>query len=181
MSDRASIVMDRFTVRLPHDLAGRFDAAAASRGGRSRLLRRLIEASADRIAPGSPVTSGEALAGKLTLRLGATDLASVERAAVEAGLSRTQWIRALVLRKLHARPQLSPPEALAFVEVQRDLRRIGVNVNQIARAMNTAVLEGRVLELELAQVRAFADEIRAGLAGLRSAFEGNLDYWSDAP
>ena len=45
--------------------------------------------------------------------------------------------------------------------------------------MNTAVLEGAVLDLELAQLAAFGDEIRAHLAGLRAAFEGNLAYWSD--
>ena len=45
--------------------------------------------------------------------------------------------------------------------------------------MNNAVLEGTVLDLEMAQLAAFADEIRAHLTGLRAAFEGNLAYWSD--
>lgn len=173
--------MDRFTVRLPIDLACRFDAAAASCGGRSRLLRRLIEASVGSIGPSPIGMSTERLTGKMTLRLGAADLAAVEAAAAAAGLSRTQWVAALVRRRLFARPQFSPPEAVAFIEVQRDLRRIGVNVNQVARAMNTAVLEGRVLDLELAQVGAFAQEVRDHLSGLRRAFEGNLDYWSTEP
>lgn len=170
--------MDRFTVRLPPDLACRFDAAASACGGRSRLLRRLIEASAADGDPGAEPAPAEPLTGKLTLRLGAVDLAAVEAAAVAVGLSRTQWAVALVRRRLHGRPQLSPPEAAAFIEVQRDLRRIGVNLNQIARTVNATVPGGRAPDLELARIVAFAEEVRGGLSGLRRAFEGNLDYWS---
>lgn len=170
--------MDRFTVRLPPDLARRFDAAASACGGRSRLLRRLIEASA---ADGNSRTGpapAEPLTEKLTLRLGAADLAAVEAEAARIGLSRTQWVAALVRRRLHARPQLSPPEAVALIEIQRDLRRIGVNLNQIARTVNATVPGGRAPDPDLVRVLAFAEGVRGGLAGLRRAFEGNLDYWS---
>lgn len=141
-------------------------------------MRRVIEASAADGDPDFGSAPAELLTGKLTLRLGAADLAAVEAAAVAIGLSRTQWVVALVRRWLHARPQLSPPEAAAFIEVQRDLRRIGVNLNQIARTVNTTVPGGRTPDLELVRVAAFAEEVRGGLSGLRRAFEGNLDYWS---
>lgn len=170
--------MDRLTLRLSPDLARRFDAAAASRGGRSRLLRSLMEglAQAQLPVPESPPTGGKS--SKLTLRLSELDVALLETEAASVGLSRTQWSVALIRRRLHNRPQFTRPEALAFIEVQRELRRIGVNVNQIARALNTAVMEGTVLDLETAQLAAFADEIRAHIAGLRDAFDGNLAYWS---
>lgn len=170
--------MDRLTLRLSPDLARRFDAAAASHGGRSRLLRSLMEgvAQAPLPVPENPPTGGKS--GKLTIRLDEVDLALLEAEAARMGLSRTQWSVALIRGRLHGRPQFSRPEALAFIEVQRELRRIGVNVNQIARALNTAVMEGTVLDLETAQLAAFADEIRAHIAGLRKAFDGNLAYWS---
>lgn len=170
--------MDRLTLRLSSDLARRFDAAAVGQGGRSRLLRRLMEAAAQAPLPAverEPVTGRT---GKLTLRLGESDLAALEAEAAALGLSRTQWAVALIRRRLHGCPQLSRPEALAFIEVQRELRRIGVNVNQIARALNTAVLEGSVLDLEMGQLGAFQEEIGAHVAGLRDAFEGNLAYWA---
>jgi hypothetical protein len=172
--------MDRLTLRLPPDLIRRFDAAAAGRGGRSRLLRRLMEDAAQAPLPQPQGAAPAGRPGKLTLRLGEGDLALLEAEAASMGLSRTQWSVALIRRRLHRRPQLSHPEALAFIEVQRDLRRIGVNINQIARALNTAVLEGTVLDLEIAQLAVFAEDIRAHLSGLRGAFEGNLAYWSDA-
>ncbi|WP_292151839.1 plasmid mobilization relaxosome protein MobC [Brevundimonas sp.] len=171
--------MDRLTVRLSPDLARRFDAAAAVQGGRSRLLRRLIEGAAQASLPTAETASVSPFSAKLTLRLGVDDLGLLEAAAADAGLSRTQWAVALIRRRLYDRPQLTPSDALAFIGIQRELRRIGVNVNQIARALNTAVLEGKVLELELAQLDAFAAEIRGHLSGLQEAFRGNLDYWSD--
>lgn len=171
--------MDRLTLRVSPDLVRRFDAAAVGQGGRSRLLRRLMEAAAHAPFPEPPEPPSAVRSGKLTLRLVPADLSLLMAEASAMGLSRTQWSTALIRRKLHGRPQLSRAEALAFIGVQRELRRIGVNVNQIARALNTAVLEGQVLDLEMVQLTAFADEIRGHLSGLRDAFEGNLAYWSD--
>ncbi len=171
--------MDRLTVRLSPDLARRFDAAAAEQGSRSRLLRRLIVGAAQASIPDVSETVRTRSSAKLTLRLGVDDLCLLEATAAVAGLSRTQWAVALIRRRLHGRPQLTPSDAIAFIGVQRELRRIGVNVNQIARALNTAVLEGRVLDLEVIQLAAFSAEIRGHLSGLQAAFRGNLDYWSD--
>ena len=173
--------MDRLTLRLPPDLARRFDAAAAGRGGRSRFLRSLMETAAQAALPAALPASPGGGTGKLTVRLGSDDLALLEAEAAGLGLSRTQWCVALIRRRLHEAPHLTRPEALALIEVQRELRRIGVNVNQIARALNTAVMEGKVLDLETAQLAAFADEIRGHVLGLREAFEGNLAYWAAEP
>ena len=172
--------MDRLTLRVSPDLIRRFDAAAADQGGRSRLLRRLMDGVAQAALPApedAPPTAGS---GKLTLRLGEADLRLLELEAAERGLSRTQWSVALIRRRLHDRPQFSRPEALALIEVRRELRRIGVNINQIARALNTAVMDGAVLDLELAQLGAFQAEISAWVEALGEAFEGNLAYWAPA-
>ena len=170
--------MDRLTLRVPSDLIRRFDAAAASRGGRSRLLRRLMEEAALAALPEAVETSSARLSGKLGLRLTPADLTVLEAEAARAGMTRTQWTVALIRARLHHRPQLSHGDALALIEVQRELRRIGINVNQIARALNTAVMEGAVLDLEVAQLAAFSEEIRAHLVGVREALQGNLAYWS---
>ncbi len=170
--------MNRFTVRLPPDLAARFDAAARRQGGRSRLLRRLVEGAADAALPAARETLVKPRSTKLTLRLSIDVVAALERMAADTGMSRTQWCAALIRRALHDRPQWRPAEALALIDIQRDVRRIGVNINQIARALNTAVLEGTVLELEIAQINTFSHELAAHLAGVRAAAEGNLAYWT---
>ena len=173
--------MDRLTLRVPPDLICRFDAAAASKGGRSRLLRRLMEEAAEAPFPEPVEATSARLEAKLGLRLTFADLAALEREAASRGQSRTQWAVALIRARLHGRPQLNRDEAMTFVEVQRELRRIGVNINQIARALNTAVMEGAVLDLEVAQLAAYSTEIRAHLGGVRDAFEGNLAYWAPGP
>ena len=173
--------MDRLTLRVSPDLIRRFDAAAGTRGGRSRLLRRLMEEAARASFPEPAGAVTKPAGAKLTLRLAPLDLSALEVEAAAIGLSRTQWTVALIRARLHHRPQLTRSEAVAFIEIQRELRRIGVNVNQIARALNTAILEGTVLDLETAQLKAFAEEIRGHLSGLRDAFEGNLAYWSAEP
>lgn len=173
--------MDRITLRLPPDLVRRFDAAAVARGGRSRYLRAVMEAAAQAPLPATAPGPPGAKSAKLTLRLSDNDMARLEAEAARAGLLRTQWAAALIRRRLHGRLQLTPPEAVALIGVRRELHRIGVNINQIARALNTAVMEGSVLDLEIAQIAAFAAEIRGHLGGLNDAFAGNLAYWSAEP
>lgn len=172
--------MDRLTLRVSPDLIRRFDAAAVSQGGRSRLLRRLMDGATQAALPAPEDAPPAARSGKLTLRLGEADLRLLEREAAATGLSRTQWSVALIRRRLHDRPQFSRPDAVALIEVRRELRRIGVNINQIARALNTAVMDGMVLDLELAQLGAFQAEISAWVEALGEAFEGNLAYWAPA-
>ncbi len=173
--------MDRLTLRVSPDLIRRFDAAAAGQGGRSRLLRRLMEGAAQAPVPTSLEAVCAPRSGKLTLRLSEADLRLLEAEAAAVGLSRTQWSVSLIRRRLRDRPQFSRPEALALIEVRRELRRIGVNINQIARALNTAVMEGQVLDLELAQLGAFQAEIAAWVEALGEAFDGNLSYWAGRP
>jgi hypothetical protein len=169
--------MDRLTLRAPPDLIRRFDAAAASRGGRSRLLRRLMEEAAHAAVPGAAEAAPERSSEKLTLRLSPLDLAALEAEAAAVGLSRTQWAVGLIRARLHGQPQLSRSDGVAFLDARRELRRIGVNINQIARALNTAVMDGQVLALEVAQLAAFQEEIAAWVEALGGAFRGNLDYW----
>jgi hypothetical protein len=171
--------MDRLTLRVPPDLIRRFDAAARDRGGRSRLLRRLMEGAAQAALPERPAATSGPRSAKLTLRLTLEEMALLEAEAASVGLSRTQWSVALIRRRLSGRAQFTPPEAMALIGCRRELRRIGVNVNQIARALNTAVMEGTVLELETAQLEAHQSELRAWIEALGEAFEGNLAYWAE--
>jgi hypothetical protein len=167
-----------FNVRVPDDLGARFDDWAGSRGGRSPALRRLIVAACS--GPVSRASTPGRLAvrpAKLTVRLTASDARGLTVAAAEFGLTPNAWVAALVRRRLHLRPTLTPDQALAVMAIQAELRRIGVNVNQIARALNTAVLEGKVLDLEMSSLTAFRTEIRGHVGAMREVLMGNLAYW----
>lgn len=169
--------MTTFSVRVADDLAARFDAAAAPEGGRSALLRRLIAGAAAAEKSGAHAAPERRGAARIMVRLAGHEAAAVEAEATAFGLTRAGWVAGLVRRRVHGSPTFSRPEVLTLNLVQGELRRIGVNVNQIARALNTAVMEGRVLDLELQSLEAFRVEIRGHLSGLREAFAGNLAYW----
>ncbi|WP_372784648.1 plasmid mobilization relaxosome protein MobC [Phenylobacterium sp.] len=170
--------MTNFNVRIEDGLAARFDAWAAGRGGRSPALRHLIE-TACRPAGGGP--AGERLDPrpvKLTVRLSARYSAGLSALAAEFGLTPNAWVAALVRRAVQGRPTFRRADELLLIAIAGEVRRIGVNLNQMARALNTAVLEGRVLHTQLVAVGDFRRELRAHLTGLLEAFEGNLSYWS---
>ena len=172
--------MADFKLRLSDDLAARFDVWAADRGGRSPALRRLIELACSDVSallnrlPARPV--------KLTVRLAASDARGLDAAAADMGLTRNAWVAALVRHRLSGRPTFSRKEELSLLAIQTELRRVGVNINQIARALNTAVFEGgRVLDLELAYLEDLRVEMRAHVQHLGEAFAGNLAYWQGEP
>lgn len=174
--------MANFNVRVPDDMVARFDAWAAERGGRSPALRHLIDrACRAGPAPPPPPARRASRPVKLTARLSAADSRGLDAAAAEMGLTRNAWAAALIRRRLAGRPTFGQADGLALAAIQADVRRIGVNANQIARALNTAVMEGKVLDLELAYLDELRAEIRVHMLALREAFEGNLSYWDARP
>lgn len=170
--------MADFKLRLPDELAARFDAWAADRGGRSPALRRLVEEACGGAAPAGPGLGARPL--KLTVRLGAGDGRGLAEAARDLGLTPNAWVAALVRHRLHGTPRFRRSDELALLAIHGEVHRIGVNVNQIARALNTAVMEGRVLDTELGAVEDLRCELRAHMDGLGEAFRGNLAYWAGA-
>ena len=174
--------MALFNVRLSDDLAVRFDGWAAVRGGRSAALRRLI---ADACLPAEPADDRAARVTarpvKLTVRLAARDARGLDAVAEDMGLTRNAWAAALIRQRLTGRPTFRRPDEITLLAIRGEVHRIGINVNQIARALNTAVMEGKVLDLEVAALADLSAELRLHMFALREAFEGNLAYWSAEP
>ena len=170
--------MANFNVRVPDDMVARFDAWAAQRGGRSPAVRHLID-RASRAGDTAPPLPSRRVSRpvKLTVRLSAADGRGLDAAAAAMGLTRNAWAAALVRRRLHGHPTFSRPDELSLIDVQAELRRIGVNINQIARALNTVVMEGKVLDLELAYLEELRAETRGHMEAIHEAIAGNLAYW----
>lgn len=173
--------MANFNVRVPDALAALFDRWASAHGGRSPALRHLMTMAS---AASGDSALGERLSTrptKLTVRLTSADASALRTVAMAEGLTPNAWAAAVVRRRLGGPPTFALADARRLTGIQSELRRIGVNVNQIARALNTAVLEGRVLDTELGAVEALRIELRAHMGALREAFAGNLAYWDAGP
>src|SRR4051794_24242483 len=134
--------MALISLRIPDEVAARLSTVAASEGGESALLRRLIadvlNTSPARIAP-LPVGRPQ----KITVRFRVADIAR------QRGMTRTGWIVGLVRSRLGSPVQHSLEEHAALRAIVRELNRIGGNINQIARAANTSALQGRSVEPDL--------------------------------
>lgn len=172
-----------FNVRLPDELAAHFDAMAASHGGRSALLRGLIiqalRAVPDDVAVPFP---REPTSARIEIRLTASDIGRLDVAASERGLKRTEWIVALLRRRLFGKSPPPQPDRALIAQSWRELYRIGINLNQAVRALNAATMVDSGLDLarEAARVASFQEEIDGQLRALGRALAGDVSYW-DTP
>jgi metal-responsive CopG/Arc/MetJ family transcriptional regulator len=172
-----------FGLRLPDDLAARFDAMAASQGGRSALLRGLVDQALrnpkEEVVVPSP---RERTTARIEVRLTATDIERLDAAASERGLKRTEWIVALLRRRLFGKSPPPQPDRALISQSWRELNRIGINLNQAVRALNAATMVDSGLDLarEAARVASFQEEIDGQLRALGRALAGDVSYW-DTP
>lgn len=168
--------MALISLRIPDDVAVRFSALAVTEGGKSVLLRRLIAEALDMRAPsGAPLPIGRP--EKVTLRFRESEMRQLAGLAHQRGMSRTGWIVALVRARLGSSVQPSPDEREALRAIVRELNQIGANVNQIARAANAGIQQGRAIEPAFAEILEAKAVIERALTELRRIFDDNARYW----
>jgi hypothetical protein len=88
----------------------------------------------------------------------------IQSQAKNAELSMSEYVRRSALRR-----QLPPLIPAINLETYRELGRIGTNVNQMAKAVNTSISEGKRTDLDplpLQQLAATIQEIRLLLLGI---------------
>ncbi|MGB5086552.1 MAG: plasmid mobilization relaxosome protein MobC [Methylocystis silviterrae] len=158
-------------------LAKKFAAMAANEGGRSALMRRLVErAVGDGRAP-VRATMPTSASRKVTIRLSESDLHLLATIAAQRGMNSTQWIASLVRARIGFALQQTHDERQALRAVARELNRIGGNINQIAHAANLDRLIGRSVKIEANAIREASACIESALVELRAALKRNADYW----
>ena len=172
-----------FGLRLPDDLAARFDAMAVSHGGRSAVLRGLVDqalrSDEDEVVVALP---RERTTTRVELRLTASDIDRLDSAASERGLKRTEWIVALLRRRLYGKSPPPRSDRALIAQSWRELNRIGINLNQAVHALNAAMMVDSGLDLarEAARVASFRQEMDDALRALGRALAGDVSYW-DTP
>ena len=168
--------MALMSLRVSDEVAADFSALAATQGGKSALLRRLIgdalNATSARV-PSLAVGRPE----KVTVRFRESEMRQLAEVSHQRGMTRNGWIVAMVRSRLGSPVQHSPEEHAALRAIVRELNRIGGNINQIARAANSSVLQGRAVEPNLSAIDEARAVIESALAQLRGALDGNADYW----
>jgi len=164
------------TFRLDADVAERFKAAArATDGGASQALTRMVAALLEDVDVASPVGVGRGR--MLSVRFRDEERAALTVAARSRETTPTNWVRSLALVHLMQRPQWNRAELDEIREVAREARRIGANVNQIARAVNVAAMEGQCPPDAGQAAKDAAEEMNAVTRRLAGIVTGNFDYW----
>jgi hypothetical protein len=185
------------SVRVPGALAQRFTAFARTRGGKSVVVRQMLErelnpsagaptsgSTVPRAAAGgaaSPVVPAVAAAlgpsQKITMRLAKSEMALLGQAAAARGMTRTQWAASLMRARLGRGIPQTADERHALRAVARELHRIGTNVNQIARAVNTDARSGRPVAADVEAIREARAAIDQATSELRMVLGRSAGYW----
>ena len=156
-------------------LADRFKAwARTTDGGASAALRRMILQVVDGTEPGLPVgASGR----QIGVRLKDPERIALLRAAKARQTTPANWLRSLAVVHLGRRPQWNDAEVAELRAIGMEVRRVGNNLNQLARVMNEAALTGEYPPDQGGAAREGAELLRVELRRLMAIYTGNFDYW----
>ena len=155
--------------------AGRFRALADGAGGVSALLRRLVGRETRAPIGGTPEPEpGRAACRSVHVRLGERERGQLRQRAAQAGMTPAAYVRALAKAHLLDEPQWSRDEAAALYALTEQVRSIGRNLNQIARAINAAVIKGEYPKGQGREAKEAASLVQAELDKLAVISGGNL-------
>ncbi len=161
---------------VPSELAEAFRGwARAQAGGASAALRGLVAQAVTGEAPAAPPGPGAGY--RLTVRLQEAERAALLAASKARGVTPSTWVRALAVAHLARKPQWNPAEVDALRDLFAEVRRIGANVNQVARAMNVAVARGEYPSRQGEAVKEAAELVRSEMRRVVAVMSGNWDYW----
>lgn len=161
---------------VPSELAAAFRAwARAQDGGASAALRGLVAQAVTGEAPAAPPGPGAGY--RLTVRLQEGERQALLAVSKACGVTPSTWVRALASAHLSRRPQWNPAEADALRDLFAEVRRIGGNVNQVARALNAAVARSECPPCQGEAVWEAAELIQSEMRRVVAVMTGNWDYW----
>jgi hypothetical protein len=171
------------TARVDRELLAAFDALAEGRGGRSALLRTVLQqslrhvADAPRIAP-----RAESAGNRVSLRFTDAETAVLDHRAAGRGIDRAGWIKALVRRHLALKVGVDDGMRDAVAPIRMQLQRIGRNLNQAMKAGNAAMMADSALQIdrELRRIADMREEINEQITALGDVLRGDTSYWQVA-
>lgn len=171
------------TVRMDRAMLEAFDALAEGRGGRSALLRSLLD-QAMRQAGDAPKVQARAepATNRISFRLTEPELAVLAVRAAQRGTDRAGWVKALTRRHLGLKGHVDDGLRESLAPVRMQLQRIGRNLNQAMKAGNAAMMadSGLQIERELRHITEMRQDINEQIVALGEALRGDLSYWKVA-
>lgn len=175
-SRRSSTI--HFGFYLPDDTAERFDSFTATRGGRSAVLRRLVEQYlTDEGVPVDPAPTPALVHGvDVLVPIPAEDLPALDDEADRTGMTRAQWIRACVLGCLRRGRQFNPIERRRLATIEKELRQVAQHVGRAAKRVER-LHDHDDLEPHVDALVSFEAKAERLAYAVREGYRGNDEYW----
>ena len=114
------------------------------------------------------------LGRQVNVRFSEAEYQALNAAAEKAGMTVSAFFRSLSLEGAGVRPIFNDEDRAILFLLHEDMRKIGVNLNQVARSLNAGrVVDPEEVKIALRNVKIVADEVSVELrnASLRA---GNL-------
>ena len=171
------------SVRVEIEALAALDTLAVARGGRSVLVRQMIERTLQDSASRPLIDRTEGAArNRVSLSFTDVELAVIEVRAAQRSTDRSGWIKALVRRHIGLKGRVDDGLLAELAPIRMQLLRIGRNLNQAMKAANTMMLEtgDKAIEPELHRIAEMRMEISEQVAAVGDAMRGDASYWTVA-
>lgn len=97
---------------------------------------------------------------RINFRLNAAEYSAVQEAAAKAGMTVSAFFRSLSLEGAGLRPVFNDKDRAILFLLHEDMRKIGVNLNQVVRSLNAGrVVDPEEVKIALRNVKIIADEL----------------------
>ena len=166
--------------RIDADVIAQFDAMAQGRGGRSAVVRMLIEGWIKEQGSVGLVPAREELnTRRVQISLSESEIAVIDYSAQQRSVNRAGWVKALVRRHLGLKGSKEDGLVTALAPIRSQLIRIGRNINQVMKAANVILVSGKgdLIADELAHIAQMRSDLSEQIAAIRSAMQGDYSYW----
>jgi hypothetical protein len=157
-----------------------FDAFAQARGGRSAVLRSMIDAALKDNGAAPVLNSAVAKASeRISLRFTGAENAVISAKAAQRSTDRSRWIKTLVRRHIGLKGRVDDGLLAELAPIRMQLLRIGRNLNQAMKAANTAMLDGGDQQIgeHLEHITDMRMEIAEQITAVGEAMRGDASYW----
>ncbi len=169
------------SIRLDAEALAAFDRVAVGRGGRSAVLREMIEETVRDSAGRPHIDRPEGVSrNRVSVRFTDVEIAVIEVRAAQRSTDRAGWIKALVRRHLALKSRVDDGLLAELAPIRMQLLRIGRNLNQAMKAANTAMLEtgDKQIEPELRRIADMRMEVSEQVTAVGEAMRGDVSYWT---
>ncbi len=171
------------SVRVDSDALTAFDSFAVGRGGRSALVRQMIERTLRESGDRPHIDRPEGAArNRVSLRFTEVETLVIAHRAAQRSTDRAGWIKALVRRHLALKSRVDDGLLAELAPIRMQLLRIGRNLNQAMKAANAAMLEtgDKRIKPELTRIADMRLEVSEHVAAVGDAMRGDASYWAVA-